>query len=74
LLRRIPEREKDEWREHIQVAPDPDMAHLVIDKHLPDHRPYVHLLAPGKYYWRIRVESDADATHWTPVVGFEILP
>ena len=73
-LCRIPEADKDKWREHIQVATDPDLEDLVIDKHLPEHRPYQHALPVGKYYWRIRVESDADATPWTPVVEFEILP
>ena len=64
----------DEWRGHILVATDPDLQHLVIDKIADAIYRHVPPLEPGKYYWRVRAENDADGTPWSATTEFEIRP
>lgn len=65
--------DKDRWRDHLQVSAVPDFSRLLVDA-LIDPQPYACDLPPGRYYWRIRLESPEAATPWSEVIEFELLP
>jgi len=73
----LPEAEKQAWETHVQIARDAQMADLVADEVVPHEAPYYSPqppLLPGKYYWRVRLVTETDATPWSPVTEFELVP
>ncbi len=72
----LPPEAKQNWRDHIQVATDPEFKNLVVDAYRTEpwgFRPAVPP-DPGKYYWRVRSETDTDVTPWSPIIQFTVVP
>ncbi len=58
------------WWNRIQIALDRNMKRIVVDEKVGSG---LYALRPGVYYWRVRSETNGDATRWSPTQSLTLL-